>query len=146
MIKNLLELFEEIIKEKKIFVNLNVDLDVSIFKFDKRILSVLLYALIENAVVYNKESGKIDINVERLKNEQMVRISITDSGFGISEFEQKKVFEKYFRGKKAIEIKSKGFGLGTYLSKKLTELLGGSIELSSKPNEGTTIFVRIPIK
>lgn len=146
VIKNLLQIIEEIIKERKLKVDVNIDVNAAKFKFDKRILSVVLFAILENAALYNKEFGEIKIEAERLQDKPFVRISVSDTGCGIPESEQAKIFGRYFRGEKAKEIKPQGFGLGTYLSKKLTELLGGSINFISERDKGTTFFVEIPVK
>jgi len=69
---------------------------------------------------------------------------ITDSGVGIPEGQQSKVFERFFRASNATATE-KGSGLGLYITKLMIELSGGRIWFQSKENKGTTFFFALPV-
>jgi len=84
-----------------------------------------------------------DIELVSIVNNDLVTISIKDKGIGISEDEQKYLFTRFFRAKNTDNIP--GTGLGLSIVKRYMELLGGSIQFSSKPNIGSTFTVLIPL-
>ena len=73
-----------------------------------------------------------------------MEISIRDQGIGISEQDQKHLFERFFRGGNATVIQ--GTGLGLHLIDRYIRLLGGKVEIKSELNKGTNLFLKIPIQ
>ena len=106
---------------------------------DKRLVKNILINLISNAVKFS-EAGK-PVSVVAKANQELITISVTDAGIGISEEDQKHLFTRFFRGQNAANIK--GTGLGLHIVTKYLELLDGSISLSSKLDEGTTFTITI---
>ena len=146
LIQDLRIMLDEVLSEKNITFSLLVDQNVKTFTLDKKILSVCLFSLLENGALYNRRNGTLEVRAQKVPGRSFAEISVKDSGIGIPENEQKNIFEKYFRGTKAREIKPQGFGLGIYLAKKLIETIGGSLRLESKEGEGTTFFIQVPYK
>ena len=70
-------------------------------------------------------------------------LSVQDEGIGISEEDQKHLFDRFFRGVNVTNIQ--GTGLGLHIVAKYTELLGGKVSISSKLNEGTTVTVQLDL-
>jgi PAS domain S-box-containing protein len=106
---------------------------------DRKIMHNVLTNLLSNAIKYSDE----DIELVSIVNNDLVTISIKDKGIGISEDEQKYLFTRFFRAKNTDNIP--GTGLGLSIVKRYMELLGGSIQFSSKPNIGSTFTVLIPL-
>jgi PAS domain S-box-containing protein len=107
----------------------------------KRLLQVLLN-LLSNAVKYNRVGGRVAVSVER-RAEEVVRITVTDTGNGIGAEDIARVFEPFDRlGAENSGVE--GTGVGLTLSKHLVERMGGSIELHSHVGEGTTFAVDLP--
>jgi PAS domain S-box-containing protein len=107
----------------------------------KRLLQVLLN-LLSNAVKYNRVGGRVTVSVEA-RAEEVVRITVTDTGNGISSADIARVFEPFDRlGAENSGVE--GTGVGLTLSKHLVERMGGSIELHSHVGEGTTFAVDLP--
>lgn len=107
---------------------------------DRRLLKNILINLISNAVKFSTEGKHVSIVANT--TQQQIIIAVTDSGIGISEDDQRHLFERFFRGQNATNIK--GTGLGLHIVTKYLELLGGHIQLNSKLNEGTTFTITIP--
>jgi signal transduction histidine kinase len=74
----------------------------------------------------------------------MVEIRVADRGPGIPEEEQRRIFDPFFRGSRAIQNQVHGTGLGLSLVKKIVEAHGGSIHVKSAPMRGTEFILRIP--
>ncbi|MBF0396084.1 MAG: hybrid sensor histidine kinase/response regulator [Desulfobacterales bacterium] len=112
-------------------------------KTDENIVTQILRNLISNAIKFT-EKGEIKISVSN--NNNMIIFSVSDTGIGISEEDQKRIFEDYVQIPNPLQKKFKGTGLGLSISKKLSELVGGSISVQSKLNEGSTFKLIIPIE
>jgi len=107
---------------------------------DKHLLKNILLNLISNAIKFSHENSSIEIIATM--NEKALTISVKDHGIGISEEDQHRLFERFFRAKNASNIQ--GTGLGLHIIVKYLELLQGNIELESKLNEGSCFTVHIP--
>jgi two-component system, OmpR family, phosphate regulon sensor histidine kinase PhoR len=115
------------------------------FLIDLKMLINIVNNLVENAIKYTPQGGKIAIRVDILENEKRTLcISIKDTGVGIPEEEQEKVFEKFFRAKNVKDSDFTGTGIGLYYVTRLLELLNGKITFSSKLGEGTEFTFEIP--
>ena len=108
---------------------------------DPGIIKNIMLNLLSNAAKYSSAGSCITVAVETDDNH--VCLSIKDTGIGIPEEEQGRLFEKFFRARNASSIQ--GTGLGLYLVKKYVELIDGTIRFTSKMNEGTTFLIRFPM-
>lgn len=109
---------------------------------DESLLTHILNNLISNAFKYSVGSSNPMIRINYLKDK--FKIEIIDFGIGIPELENKHLFQSFYRGSNTSTIK--GSGLGLIIAKQFTELLNGTISISSKVNEITTVTVTIPYK
>lgn len=109
---------------------------------DSAHLTNALCNLIDNAIKYSKE--KPEIVVQTYNQDQNMIIEISDNGIGIDKRYHDKVFEKFFRVPTGDMHDVKGFGLGLAYIKKIIELHGGTIELESELNKGTTFIITLP--
>jgi len=107
-------------------------------------LDMIFNNLISNAVKYNREGGKVFVVIEDLP--EKILISVSDTGIGMSEEEQKRLFKEFSRIRNAKTADILGSGLGLSILKRLVELYEGEISVSSVPDEGTTFKVEIPKK
>lgn len=104
---------------------------------NKMHLTNIVMNLIENALKYSVNQPHI--LVETTLEDARLKISVIDHGIGIRKDKQKQVFEKFFRIQQGDIHNAKGFGLGLYYVKTITELMGGEIHLESIPGKGTRI-------
>ena len=112
-----------------------------IVKLDLSMLRNIFINLISNALKFSPENGLIEVDAD--VSEKQILISVRDHGIGISEEDQKHLFERFFRGKNATNIQ--GTGLGLHIVSKYAELMGGSISVESALDEGTRFTVKFRI-
>jgi signal transduction histidine kinase len=107
-----------------------------------------LINLLSNAIKFTPAGGDILLTAEALKGGKAVRLGVKDSGVGISDADQQKIFNKFEQVKSArSHVKGpKGTGLGLSISKALVELHGGEIGIRSAPGQGSEFFFVIPLK
>lgn len=143
------ELLEQLLKRlRPIAAKRNIELTYESFRpvvadVDEVKISIALNNLIENAIKYNYDDGwvKVTLNADH----KFFYIKIEDSGVGIPEELQDKIFERFYRVDKARSRETGGSGLGLALTRSSILLHRGSIKVHSKEKEGTTFTVRIPL-
>ena len=106
-------------------------------------LELALSNLIENAVKYNVDNGWVRVNLDA--DRKYFYVVISDSGVGIPEEEQEHIYERFYRGDKSHSTEIEGTGLGLAITKSVIVLLRGVIKGNSRPGEGSTFQVRIPL-
>ncbi|MFL0195794.1 ATP-binding protein [Clostridium sp. WILCCON 0269] len=111
---------------------------------DNRKLSQIISNFISNALKFTQE-GEINVSARLSENKDKITILVRDTGIGISEEEQKFIFEEFTQMDNYIQRNVKGTGLGLPLSMKLSKMLKGSISIQSKPGVGSIFSVTIPI-
>ena len=109
---------------------------------DRTRLKQVLLNLLSNAVKYNSENGKITISCQLMPN-QMSRIKITDTGAGMDQHQQLKLF-KPFERIGAEDSAVEGTGIGLVITKSLIEIMGGAIGVESSPGVGSTFWIELP--
>lgn len=110
---------------------------------DRQNLSQLADNLIDNAIKYTPEGGKITVRVD-LDAEQAV-FQVTDTGIGISPQYQQRVFERFYRVDKARSQSLGGTGLGLSIVKNIAEKHGGTVDVQSQLGSGSTFTLRLPL-
>ncbi|MBK9016313.1 MAG: HAMP domain-containing protein [Saprospiraceae bacterium] len=128
------------IAEKKMGVIQHIEQNLPALNVDLHKTTAVLVNLLTNAVRYSPENEAIEINVQRQNGS--VQFSVTDKGPGISEDEQRKLFQPYRR---AAGDKTKGTGLGLAISKEFVEAQGGRIWVKSKVGKGSTFGFALPV-
>jgi signal transduction histidine kinase len=131
-------------EQKLIRVYLRVDDDIPLVRTDSGKVQQVLYNLLSNAVKFTPEKGKIEISAGLL-DDLSVRISISDTGPGIAEENQEKIFEKFRQIDGSITRDGAGTGLGLAICRELTEMLAGTLSLESQPDDGCTFHLDIPL-
>lgn len=140
LVNSILSDYKKIIDEKKIKVN--VSKTHFIIRSKERLLQLIFKNLIENALYYTENHGEIDIALSI--NQNMLIFQIQDSGIGISELNQRKIFDRFFRVDNTKSKNNKGTGLGLSIVKSYVTELGGSIQVHSELGKGTRFEVLIP--
>ena len=140
IINDIVEFMEPVLQEKEVTVHCTME-DVS-FIGDMGMIRELAMNLIDNAVKYNRPGGHVYVSVRQ--EEQHVNLTVRDTGVGIPEDKQKRVFERFYRADTSRSQKINGSGLGLSIVKHIVEHHHGTISLQSKMQDGTTITVRFP--
>lgn len=137
-----LALIETSAKSRNITIQEEIlDKDPYMVFADPMRLKQIMLNLLSNAVKYNKKSGTIIITADN--NDNGARLNITDTGAGLTQEKVQQLFEPFQRvhtDDKAIE----GTGLGLSITKRLVEIMHGSIEINSTPGEGSTFSISLP--
>ena len=116
----------------------------SIFVFaDPLLLHGIFDEILQNAAVYTLPEGTITVTAKNVGNKASV--TVRDTGIGIPPEEQGCIFEKFYRGKRAIDLYKNGHGLGLCFAQQFSKSMGGAIRFDSKKNKGTTFTVILPI-
>ena len=105
----------------------------------RRYIYEIIYNLCDNAIRYNKEGGKVKLEIRR--TEDRISLSVTDTGIGIPQEHQSRIFERFYRVDKSHSKETGGTGLGLSIVKHAVAYHKGTIRLDSKPDVGTTITV-----
>ena len=108
-------------------------------------VSQILTNLMSNAIKYTDYEGTITVNIAPL-DRQFARLSVTDTGEGISKNDLANLFEPFFRVNRQHKTNVKGLGLGLSIVKQLVELQGGRISVESQEDVGTTFHVDLPLE
>lgn len=105
----------------------------------RRILDEMLYNLCDNAIKYNRDGGRVDVNVIRIDNR--INVSISDTGIGIPKEHQKRVFERFYRVDKSHSKNVGGTGLGLAIVKHGAIYHNAEVILESREGRGTCITI-----
>jgi signal transduction histidine kinase len=146
LIDEVLEELAPLAQERKISLNMSGDIDVVIMG-DEVLLQSAISNLVENAVLYNRPGGYVEviINEVTFNNEKKnVIIEVKDNGIGIADDDQAKIFERFYRANKGQSDRIVGKGLGLAILKHIVELHQGNIEVESKLGEGSTFRITLP--
>lgn len=127
--------------QKDVDIYLNIREEVQM-KADPGEIEIIFNNLISNAVKYNRTGGRVDLFIEKLP--ASVKISISDTGIGMSGEEKDKIFDDFVRIKNTKTRNITGSGLGLSIVKKIVEMYKGSIEVQSIPDKGTTFAITLP--
>ncbi|RPJ36325.1 MAG: sensor histidine kinase, partial [Chloroflexi bacterium] len=140
------------IEEKQQVLDLNISAELPPVWADRTRMEQVLVNLVSNAHKYTQAGGAIEVAAERCPNEwdangaaEVVHIWVKDNGIGISEEDQAKIFQKFFRSDDPKTREVTGTGLGLNITKSLVEMQGGQIWFESEFRQGTTFHFTIPV-
>lgn len=111
---------------------------------DREKISQVLHNLIGNAIKYSPVGTSIIVEYLKVDQNNLL-VNVHDQGIGISENDQHRIFDRYYRVKDMNSRSIAGFGIGLYLSKEIIELHNGTIQVTSSKDEGTVFSVALPI-
>ena len=144
IIENVISIFKPLADEKGITLEYQEILDSKCFvEVDPLRFKQVVLNLISNAIKYNKPSGSVIISYEKQENCTM-RLGIKDTGHGIPDDKKDRLFKPFERFDEAAE-KIEGTGIGLTISKKLIELMSGTIGFESVAGEGSLFYVDVPV-
>ncbi len=142
-IEQIYEDLAHLTKEKSITFLNNINKDTYIMGDEKK-LAILFKNLIENAIKYNKENGKVEINA--YDNGKYSIVEVKDTGIGIPKKSLPLIFERFYRVDKSRSRSVGGTGLGLSIVKHIAEAHKGKVEVSSTLGKGSTFKLYLPKK
>jgi signal transduction histidine kinase/DNA-binding response OmpR family regulator len=117
---------------------------IPLMRTDEGKVSQILRNFISNAIKFT-EQGEVRVYAMLSEGGQAVTFKVSDTGIGIAEDDQRRIFDEWSQIENPIQRKIKGTGLGLPLCRKLVDLLGGTISVTSRPGVGSTFEATIPI-
>lgn len=137
-----IEFLEFELKKKSITVEIAKNSASTKIKADKQEITRLFTNILSNAIKYNKESGKILINISGSENYLITKIS--DTGIGLKPEEKNRLFQEFFRAKNEKTRGISGTGLGLSIVKRIVDSYAGKLEVESEYGVGTTFIIYLP--
>ncbi len=142
MVENVCDLLAPQIKSKDINLTTAIESDLPKLWVDSSQFERVFINLIGNASKFTPKDGTVTVSAK--KEGDGILFSVSDTGIGISDEDQAKLFDEFFRVDNELNKSVKGTGLGLALAKKIVDAHKGRIWIKSKLNEGTTFFFLIP--
>jgi len=130
-------------KEKNITVAVENSGSVVTLESDPALVHEVITNLLSNAIKYTPDGGTVTVRLRQGSHSAI--ITVADSGYGIPESEQERIFTKFYRATNILRRDTTGTGLGLYLVKNIAERLGGDLTFKSAENKGTTFTFSLPL-
>jgi signal transduction histidine kinase len=136
--------FTQIAEEKNIKLSVVCNPEIQPFSTDAGKVRQILYNFTSNALKFTPDAGRITIEAS-MPDEKTVRLSVSDTGCGIAEENFEKIFDNFSQVDGSITKERSGAGLGLAISRKLADLMAGSIGLESKIGKGSVFWLDLPV-
>ncbi|MCD6304591.1 MAG: HAMP domain-containing protein [Planctomycetes bacterium] len=144
--RTLLALMAPLADKKQIDLRAGLAEDLPLVVTDASKLQQILYNLLSNAVKFTPAGGIVTLSTSLDAAAGEVAIAVSDTGPGIAEADQARIFEKFYQADRSLTRQSYGTGLGLAISRDLAQLLGGRLTLRSSPGQGATFTVHLPLE
>lgn len=131
--------------KKEIVINKDFPPGSAAVLANRKELQQVFINIISNAVKFSPQGGQIRIAILKKAKKEYVLVTISDEGPGIAQEERKLIFNRYFRSK-TVRKHMDGVGLGLYISRKIVDAVGGTIEVINNPTSGCTFTVELPVQ
>ena len=135
--------YEKGINEKGLKVNVQLAYDGISLVSDRSKVERIFQNVFNNAVKFTSQ-GEITVNVRPSADRSRVEFEVIDTGAGIEENKIDSIFEPFHQADNSMVRAFSGLGLGLTVARRMAELIGGKLEVSSMPNVGTTVFMTFP--
>ena len=143
LIKKLISEFEPFTQASNVEIEFKSEENLPKILADPSQLHLVVENLLDNAIRYIKDNGKIKMLLSR--RSQNLYFEIEDNGVGIPRKDQKYIFQKFFRSENILKYQTQGSGLGLYISKAIVERSGGKIGFKSQKGIGSIFWFTLPI-
>ena len=141
--------FSDVAEKKNIAFVFDSEIEVLETRFDHDKIERILFNLLSNSFKFTSEGGHVSVLVtltdNKLKKKQFVEIKVIDSGIGIPQEKQDKIFERFFQNDVPGTMVNQGSGIGLSITKEFVKLHGGDIKVESEPGEGSCFTVTLPL-
>ncbi len=149
VVESVAEEFRPLAEKKNLTLTVDKAAPIEPFLFDSDKVREAINNLTDNAIKYSPNGGEIHIRVEKTTRDgkNLARVSIRDSGIGLKEVDQERLFTKFFRTEESRKVDPEGMGLGVYFARRVVEDHGGWIGAESEGvGKGSTFFIELPIR
>jgi len=142
LLKDSLAAIETAANNKNIFLEKNVSENTPSLVGDKELLKVAIINILNNAVKYTPENGKVVFSL--FNQNGSIIIDVSDTGYGISQEDLPRIFDKAYRSEDPRVREASGSGLGLSITQEIIQLHGGEIEVDSESGKGTHFVITLP--
>lgn len=142
----LYDLTRPLFDKKEIQFEMQLAEDLPMMNSDPGKLRQILYNLLSNASKYTPEGGRVSLSADLADHTRCIRLSVADTGPGISPEHQEQIFEKFRQLDSSVTREHSGTGLGLAITRELSLMLGGEIRLESEVGRGSSFIVELPIE
>ncbi len=122
-------------------LTVSVDENIGTAYIDERRMRQALFNLLSNAIKFTPSGGRVNLSAER--TDTSLILTVSDNGIGISDADKKRLFQRFERAN--TRTGQAGAGLGLSVVKSIVDMHGGSVDITSVPNRGTTIRCILPL-
>ena len=143
LLESIAQRFQPLAKQRDITLSVTTQLTSCTLNIQTELLKQAIENLVKNAIAYNVPSGRVTITCE--KDRSQARIEVRDTGIGIAKEHLDKVFDRFYRVDKSRSRETGGSGLGLSITHSIIQQFGGSIEIKSIFQKGTTVTILLPI-
>lgn len=140
LVDEAIEELSEMASEQKVAITNEVDPSL-VVEQNRKLLSFVVKTVIDNAIKFNIEGGKVTIGAN--KSSKHITVNVSDSGIGIPKEKLPQLFKPFSRANSALEFNYEGLGFSLFLNKIITDYIGGDITASSQKDVGTDISVKL---
>jgi signal transduction histidine kinase len=143
IVSEVVEAYRFQIEQQGFALTVDVAPDLPDVDADSEALGQALLNLVNNAIKYSREVKSLSLSVRGVGD--TVQIAVADRGIGVPKGEQKKIFEKFYRGEASLVHETKGSGLGLSLVEHIMDAHGGAVDIESAPGKGSTFTLVLPV-
>jgi signal transduction histidine kinase len=136
----------DLMAEKGLAFQVNDNGQAAWVKGDRARLTWALNSLVENAYHYTLADGRVTVNLVIDQAEGEARIEVADTGIGIAAVDEPYIFTRFYRVENQNTFNETGVGLGLFIAKSLVEMHNGRIWVQSRPGEGSTFSIALPLE
>lgn len=131
--------------QKEITLTSETDPDLPILiEADQALLYQAVYNLVENAIKYTPQGGKVQVRLSSVKDN--ILFAVQDNGIGVDPEDIPRLFEKFYRGRQREARAQHGSGLGLAIVRSIAERHGGRVWIESQLGKGSTFYLQIPVR
>ena len=141
--ESLISSFSVLARKDRIKMRTHIDANLPLIVTDGGKVQQVLYNFLSNAVKFTPPRGTVELRASML-DDRTVRLAVSDTGCGIAESDQEKIFDKFRQVDGSLTRESTGSGLGLTISKELAQMLAGSVGMESEVGKGSTFWLDIP--
>ena len=150
-VKDVCDSFNDVAQRKKIKFGFHTELEALPVLFDHDKVERILFNILSNAFKFTPENGRITVHLTELEEAteegtRSIGVSITDTGIGIPEDAQARIFESFFQHDTSSAILQQGTGIGLSITKEFVKMHGGKIGVESEPGKGSTFSFHLKLK
>lgn len=142
VVQESLEDLRLLVEGKRQRTTVNLPPDLASVRADDQLLRLILGNLISNAIKFTPEGGAIDISAHM--EGQRVITAVHDTGVGIPEEEQERIFQRFYQVEDSLRRRHGGIGLGLAIAREMADLMDGRIWVQSQPGRGSTFYLSLP--